>query len=187
MPALEGGYRDRLIIMSFRETLWTALDELGWFDTDRAHQTVTWREGPVPHDEEIAYNTVVVTFEDDDGTDAELGSNASDIVHTGWVDFYAEPPPPEGMGGEALGKHFIGDVKAILVGAMSSAGRTRPVIDVLDYGMATPARVFSVMVDTERTRTSRIQRAHQPWERWWYTCVFELNEFRPAGGDSDDE
>lgn len=175
---IEGGYRDRLIMISTKEMLKDALEALGWFDTNRRHEPINWLDFPVGQNEEVPYNSIVVNFEDNDASEAELGSSAAEIVHTGYVDFYAEPPPPEGMGGEALGRHMIGDVWAILCGQMPSIGRDVPIIDVFDSGLATPARVFSVYVDVNRTRTSRVQRAHQPWERWWYTCVFELTEER---------
>lgn len=178
MTAIEGGYRDRIIIESTSTMIHDALEALGWFDANRQHRPIEWRTDPVPADEEVPYNTLVVSFEDMDASAAELGSEATENTHIGYVDFYAEPPPPEGNGGEALGKHLIGDVWAILCGRMPSIGRDRSVIEVLDYGLATPAYVFSVYVEVERTRTSKVHRAHQAWERWWYSCVFELTEER---------
>lgn len=193
MTAPYGGYRDRLIIISFHDMLETALDALDWFNPARNHEQVSLHSGPWPKDIQIPYNTVTVSFEGIDAQDMEIGSNAAELTHVGYVDFYGEPGPPEGNGGEALGKHFIGDVRSIIVGEMPEIGRTEPVLDVYDWGLATPAYVFTVYFDTERIRTTKVHRYDQPWERNWYTCGFELIEERdpsvidggtPASGGS---
>jgi hypothetical protein len=136
-----GGYLDRLIIIAVNDVLRDGLEALGWFDAGRSHLPIQWRSGPTPVDKQIAYNTCVVSFETIEPAEMEVGSDAVEITHTGYVDFYAEPAPdPDDEdntfnGGEALGKHFIGDVWSVLVGDIPSIGRDRPVIDVLDYGM----------------------------------------------------
>lgn len=179
-----GGYLDRLIIAAVTDVVREGLDALGWLDTNRSHMPVTLRSGPVAKDKQIQYNTAVLSFELADAKRMEIGSDAKEITHTGYLDFYAEPAPdPDDddntfNGGEALGKHFIGDCMSILVGDIPEIGRDRPVIDVYDYGLATPPYLFSVYVDDERTRTAKVHRYDQPWERNWYTCVFELTEER---------
>lgn len=175
---IEGGKRDRMIIESFYWMLRNSLTSLGWFEAGRQHLPINMIPVPVSSRDEIPYNTLVVNWEDIDGTDAELGSNALELVHTAFVDFYAEPPPPDGNGGEALGKHLIGDVRSIIIGEMPSIGRSWPTLDVLDYSLATPTYLFTVEFDTHRTRTSKVHHANQPWERWWYTCVVEVIEER---------
>lgn len=178
MTEPRGGLRDRLLIESFYQMLHGGLEALGWFDAGRQHAPIDMRPGPVPRDEEIDYNTLVVTWEDIDRTDTELGSNAAELTHTLYIDFYAEPPPPDGMGGEALGKHLIGDVLAIVVGEFPDIGRSWPSLEVFDWTLATPTYLFTVQFDTERTRTAKVHRYDQPWERWWYTCVTEVIEDR---------
>lgn len=180
MTAPTGGLLDRMVIESFRNMLHDALEALGWFDADRQHQPINWVTEPTPHSEQIPFNTVATTFEDIDSSVMEMGSEAgAELVHVAWTDFYAEPGPPEGNGGEALGKHFIGDVRAIIAGQMPEVGRNAPILDVLDWRMATPEVITTVYVDVERLKAAKVHRFDQPWERWWYTCYTELVEERP--------
>lgn len=179
-PSPAGGVRDRLIIESHYQMLKGALTELGWFEAGRQHKRINMRPGPVDRRIEIPYNTFVITWEDVDSDDVELGSNAAELTHTVYHDFYAEPPPPDGKGGEALGKLFIGDVRSILVGEFPEIGRSWPTLDVLDYRIATPDVLFTVEYDTNRTTTRKVHRFDQPWERWWYTCITEVIEVRGA-------
>lgn len=178
MPGIEGGKRDRMIIESFYWMLRGSLEALGWFDSGRQHGPINMAPVPVSRKEQIPYNTLTVTWEDIDATEAELGSSAAELTHTVYVDFNAEPPPPDGNGGEALGKHLIGDVRSIVVGEMPSIGRTAPILEVLDYSLATPVYLFTVEFDTERTRSTKVHHYDQPWERWWYSCVIECIEER---------
>lgn len=177
-----GGLRDRMIIESYYRMLQSSLTALGWFDANRQHLRINMVPGPVPRNEQIPYNTLVVTWEDIDATDIEMGSNAAELTHTAYVDFYAEPPPPDGNGGEALGKHLIGDVRSITVGEMPAIGRSWPTLDVLDYSLATPTYLFTVEFDTEHIRSAKVRHYDQPWERWWYSCVIEAIEERSVGG-----
>lgn len=176
--APEGGLRDRMLIESFYQMLKSSLTARGWFNPGRQHLPINMVPGPVSRKDEIPPNTFVITWEDIDAAEAELGSNAAELTHTAYADFYAEPPPPDGNGGEALGKHFIGDVRSIILGEMPSIGRTANTLDVLDYSLATPTHLFTVEFDIEHTRSAKVHHYDQPWERWWYSCVIECIEER---------
>lgn len=178
MADLIGGLRDRMIAESFYQMVKNGLEDLGWLDAGRAHRQIVMQPGPTPRNEPIEYNTLVVTFEDiDDDPEQELGSNLTEFTHVGYVDFYCEPPPPEGNGGEALGKQVIGDVRALVAGEMPAIGRSEPQLDVYDYSLATP--VISFVTDIDRIAVRKAHRYDQPWERYWYTVAFEITEYRP--------
>lgn len=182
--SIDGGLRDRMIIESARVMFEDGLTDLGWFDTGRAHLDFPpMRSGPIDRQVEVQPNQLVLSFEDVDPTDElEIGSGAWEITHTGYMDFYAEPAPTDDNqqynGGEALGKHVIGDVRGLLVGEMPAVGRDRNFLDVYDYSLATPELLFTVEIPYERVRTMRVHHASNPWERYWYTCSFELLEVR---------
>lgn len=178
MAQLEGGLRDRMLIESFYQMLRSNLTTLGWFNPGRQHEPINMTPIPMPRGQEIPPNTLTVTWEDIDSTEAEMGSNAAELTHTAYVDFYAEPAPPDGNGGEALGKQMIGDVRAIILGEMPSIGRDANVLQVLNYSLATPTYMFTVEFDIERTRSSKVHHYDQPWERWWYSCIVEVIEER---------
>lgn len=170
-----------MLIESFYRMLKTAMTDLHWFDAGRQHLPLDMPPGPIDRRTEIPYNTLTVTWETTDAEDAEMGSNAVELTHTAFVDFYAEPPPPDGMGGEALGKHVIGDVRSIIAGEFPDIGRSWPILEVLDYSQASPSLLFTVEFPTNRLRTSKMHHYNQPWERWWYTCVVEVVEARGFG------
>lgn len=184
-----GGLRDRLIIISFRRMLHDALDALGWFSNqpdhdpyvDRYHDPINWAPYPTPRDQEIPYNTCAITFEDDVLEEAELGTTSTTRTTVAYVDFYAEPPPSEGgKGGESLGKHFIGDVCGILAGEFPDIGRAAPILDVYDYDLATPEVIFTVEFPVDRLETHKANTYDQPWERWWYSCIVHIEDYRQA-------
>jgi hypothetical protein len=176
----QGGLRDRMIIESHRTMVHGALDALGWFDPNRAHLPINWRTTPVRDDEEIDFNTAILTFEDIDADEIEIGSNVSELTHVVWFDFYGEPAPEDAPemtynGGEALGKHFIGDVRAILAGELPDVGRSWPALEVYDWTLATPAAFATLSIENIRTRKVQ-HHVDKPWQRYWYTCYHELVE-----------
>lgn len=184
MTVLTGGLRDRMVIQSFTVMLEDALSQLGWFDTGRAHQTFpAMRSGPLSRTETIPYNQLVLSFDSlDPDEEQEIGSDTWSVIHAGIIDFYAEPGPGDDdhtfNGGESLGKHVIGDCRAIIAGEMPEVGRDRAFLDVYDYRLATPDYLFTVEIPKSTLRTGRVHHVDQPWERYWYTCGFELLEIR---------
>lgn len=177
-PELAGGLRDRMISTSLYNMVRDSLEALGWLGLGRQHLPINMISGPVPQNEPIEPNTLTVTLLDTSEVDAEIGSNAVELTHVVVVNFYAEPPPPDGNGGDALGRHVIGDVRAIIKGELPSIGRDRAVLEVYDYTLATPAVAFTCEFASNRVLAAKVHHANHPWEHWWYTCDAELTEDR---------
>lgn len=170
-----GGLRHRFIRDSLFSMIRTSLEDLGWFDTGRFHGPIDFRTIPVPEDEEVPFNTCVVSCDDLIESDEEMGSRLAEHVWTGWVDFYAES--------DAVGLHFIGDIKDLLAGRMSNIGRTGPFFDVYNYEEATPSQIFRCQIED-----IVVDRAHgfpKPYQRHWYACRFSIFDY--YGDENDDD
>lgn len=129
MALIEGGIRDRLIFESCHRMIHDALNQLGWFGQlgtpARPIPPIVWRTERYDDDQRIPVNALVVSSEDTNSADLEVGSLLSEDATQFWVDFY--PVDDE------LGKHVMGDVRAILQGKMASANRVEPGFWVTDH------------------------------------------------------
>lgn len=173
MTIYVGGLRARLIHDSLYYMLRKALTDLGWFNTEASHTTVTMVAEPYGLNVEVPINTIALADEDMSGEDIEMGSNLADHNWSFYVDFYAE--------NDTLGLHLIRDVKDILEGRMPSIGRKAAVVTVFDYTLATPVPIFTCQIESVQT-----QRAHDfphPWLRFWHSCAFTVID--TYGGDAD--
>ncbi len=159
-----GGLRARLIHDSVYAMLHDALDQLGWFDAVASRSQITFLSDALPPDVEVPFNTLALADEGETGDDVELGSQLQETRWEMWVDFYAE--------NDSLSLHLIRDVKDILQGRMPSIGRTRPVVEVYDYTLATPVVIFNVEI--EDVLTDRAKGFPQPWLRAWRACGFTV-------------
>lgn len=172
MP-LTGGVRDRCIVESFYEMLEGALEDLGWFALDPPPERGAIQVQPRPIEEEdpdtpVPWNVITVSFEDVTPDDIEIGSNAQELTHVVYVEFYAQE--------EGLGLQVAGDIWSVLNGEFPEIGRDGPYLDVLDYTLATPDYAFScVITNLERTR----RRVSQSWQRWVYVVSCFVVETRP--------
>lgn len=164
MTAYVGGLRARLVHDSVYRMLYNALDALGWFDVTSSRSTVQFNSEPLAPDIEVPFNTVALADEDDRGEEIELGSQLQDLRWQMYVDFFGE--------NDAISLHLIRDVKDILQGRMPSIGRSRPVVDVYDWTLATPVAIFSV--DIEDVFTDKARDFPQPWLRAWRSCGFTV-------------
>lgn len=164
-----GGLRDRLITDSFAAMLKAALTTLGWFAPSDRHLPIDFRTVPYPEGAEIPLNTFVVSREDVNGTDAEVGSNATEDRHVMWMDFYAEK--------RGLAQHFIGDVRDICRGKHADAGREEPVFEVRNVHEDGATVLFFCDVEDVQVETSH--GGGQPHERNWMAVTCDLVEHRP--------
>lgn len=164
MAAVEGGLRVRLIRDSLSATIRDALTDLGWFDSGRNHQPITFTDEPQNWDEAIAANTLALVEASEDSEEAEMGSTATIDMYTYYVDFFAE--------NDDLGQHLSGDVRDILRGKHAAAGRTRPSFEVLDYRMATPESLFYCTI--ENVARDKANSYEKPWEKFWYSISFDV-------------
>ena len=151
-----------------------ALTDLGWFDTGRAHLPVLFVAETVDPMTEVTLNTLALADEDISDFELEMGSLLSEHRWTFWVDFYAE--------NKSIGIELIGDVRAILEGRLSSIDRGRPIFQVYDYDQATPTVIFTCEI--EDVSVDRARDFPNPWQKNWYSCVFEIVD---SYGRSDDE
>ena len=156
----EGGLRDRLIDESMFQRLKDGLSSQGWFNTGRQHRPIRCVSDALDEDEKIEPNIVAMSSEGSSGTDLEVGSNATVETVDYWFDIYAES--------DALGRQLSGDIRAIFQGHFGG----EPVVDVYDWTMATPSRIFSVeVVTTDRSRNRNHVVATSPARHWWTVLV----------------
>lgn len=164
MTAYVGGLRARLIHDSVYSMLYTALASLGWFTASPSHSPITFNSEALSTNVEVPFNTLALADEGSRGEGIELGSLLQENRWTMWVDFYAE--------NDSISLHLIRDVHDILEGRMPSIGRSRPVIDVYDYTLATPVVIFEVEI--EDVHTDKAQDFPQPWLKSWRACGFTI-------------
>lgn len=173
MSTYVGGLRARLIRDSVYRHIYDGLDALGWFTPRQSRSPLTFTLEPVDTNQVVAPNTLGMSDEEAPSSGIELGSNLSETAWAMFVDFFGENDP--------LSMHVIGDVAAILEGRMPSIGCGRPVIDVFDYTLATPARIFSVEID--EVQRDKAHDFPKPWLRFWRSCSFVALD---THGDEDD-
>ncbi len=132
----------------------------GWFDAGRQHRPVRCVSDAMDETEQIVPNLIAMSSESSSGTDLEMGSGATVETIDYWFDIYAES--------DALGRQISGDIRAIFQGHFAG----NPVVDVFDWSLATPSRIFSVeVVDTDRSRNRNHVIATAPARHWWTALV----------------
>lgn len=173
MTIYVGGLRSRLIRDSLIKMVSDSLEALGWFQTDRQHKPLNVIAVAID-DEEVPLNTLAFTEDDMVSSEDELGSLMAEHAWTWFIDFYAED--------NSVGLHVIQDVKAILEGRMPSIGRGDPHLDVIDFTLATPVKIFSCEIqDVETHKAHGFPRAFQ---RFWHSVSFTLID---RYGDEEDD
>lgn len=168
MAEPQGGLRDRMVFESFAMMLKDSLDQLGWFDDDRAHSPIHWRTSIVPESEEVPINTLAMSSEDSTHIDMEIGSGLSEDRMFVLTDFYAE--------NDALGRHLMGDVRDVLRGKMPDVDRTDPVFTVYDLRDDPPTPLF--VAEIEGVRLDRAHGFDTPFRRHWFSVLCQLIEER---------
>lgn len=165
-----GGLRDRLIRDAVATVVKDGLTTIGWFDEDRRHAPIVWRDDPVTDvDEVVPLNTLSVVSEDMSDAEIELGTTLTEDRWEFWVDFYAESVD--------VGKQLIGDVRDILRGK-DIAGRTAPIIAVFDVTQDPVPTEPAFYVEIENVETDRSRTATRPFEQFWFTCTFHVVDTR---------
>lgn len=162
MADIVGGLRARLIRESLFKTVHESLADLGWFDPTRPHLPVRFVSRAQNHNEQIVQNTAALSDENMNGEELELGSGLTEYRWTFYIDFFADS--------DALGLHFIRDVKDILEGRMTAIGRNNAAFDVYDYTQATPPILFSCLID--EVEVAKSHGFLKPWLEHWYACGF---------------
>ena len=161
-----GGQRARLIKKSVYEFLKSGLEDLGWFDDGRNHESVRFEARPVTDfintklSEDLRPNIITLTDEDDESSELELGSSSRTFRWEFFVDIFAENP--------SVGIGLSTDIRDILLGLHDSnvVDDQGPVLDVYDYAQATPSVLFSCqLVDVEK---NRVKVWEKPWQKYWY-------------------
>ena len=176
MSDIVGGLRARLIRESLFEMLNAGLTDLGWFDPTRPYSPIEFVSRGQNQDEVIPINMAALSDESDREGDVELGSTLTEQTWQMYVDFFAED--------DALGLHFIKDVRDILRGrfttSIPNAAHRGPMVPVYDYRQATPPVVFHVEV--QNTDTDKPHGFLKPWLEHWYVCIFEIVDYYDSEG-----
>lgn len=173
--AIMGGLRDRLITDNLINLIGSNLDNLGWFSDNNLAEYDIHIQTSVPFDnEEIQPNVIAISPEDNTSSEAEMGSNLSESVTVFAIDVYAE--------NDAVGRHLAGDIKAILEGRFPSINRTDSNMEVMNLTVNIPYRLFTV--DFQHIASSKQRMYTKPFEKYWWTIMFEVVD---VYGDEDDD
>jgi len=164
MVVYVGGLRARVVHESIYQEILDALVTLDWFNPARLHSPVQFLPTGVFDFDNVTVNTAALTSLDVLERDEEMGSMLAEHRWTFYVDFFAED--------DAVGLHFIGDVKDIVGGRMPSIGRSVPHFPVYDYSQATPSFLF--YVEVENVIVDRPTVYERPWQRFFRTVRFEI-------------
>lgn len=167
---IAGGLRERLIADSVYHWIRNALVDLGWFNSGRPYVPITMRTESVPNDEQIPFNTIVISESSTTDNEGELGSNLGEITTIFYVDFYAE--------NEALGKELIHDVRDAIKGRLPSIGYTQSALPVYDWRLATPTLLFTC--DIQDVIVDQARDFPKPWQRHWWVCRFDVVDYYGA-------
>lgn len=159
-----GGTRMRLIRDSFHHMVNTSLEDLGWFDTGRSHNTVQLVTSPIDPSQELTPNIIGVSPEDMSSMEDELGSNLEELRWDFYVDIFAES--------DVLGLHLMGDLRDTLKGKLPSIGRTGPSFQVYDFRTTTPSELF--VCQLENIQVERQREWSKPWMKYWWTILVEV-------------
>lgn len=168
MTIPQGGLRERLVYDSFHKMLSDALDALGWFDSVPSRFDVHLLHGPADINETIEYNTIAVVDLDEPGQEWELGSSLTEHRWTYFVDVFAED--------DSVSRHLAYDIRAILEGKHTAAGRTTPTLNVLDFTVAEPYPTLFV-AEFEDVLVEHPQDSSKPWLTHWRSVKTDLVYF----------
>lgn len=168
-----GGDRARLIKLSLYNLIKDGIEDIGWFDIGRQHESVSFFDDPIDevYDRlsiDIKPNIVTLTDEDDDISDLEMGSDAKTVAWDFYVDVYAE--------NSAVGVALSSDIRDILIGRHDTGlvSEQGPLLPVYDYNQATPTVIFNCdIVNVDR---GRVKIWDKPWEKYWYIVHFEIED-----------
>lgn len=164
MSNVVGGRRVRFIRDSMRNMIRDAMADRGWLSPGRRHAPITIISRTSDWDEEVAMNTLAISLGDVSDFELELGSNLMEDRHTCYLDFYAES--------ETLGLEVAHDLRDILRGKIASIGRTDSVLDVYDYSLATPVRIFGCLL--EDIVVDRASGFSEAWRRNWFAIRCDI-------------
>ena len=162
-----GGLRTRLIRESLFQTVYSSLESLGWFDTNRKHKPINFRSHPMPRNVEIPPNSVILVDAGISNSPGEMGSNFTNFDLTFYFDIYAE--------NDAVGMHLAVDIRDILQGRFNSIGRSLANIDVYDYSLSTPVQFCTVAVTDVVIDSAQDSPGH-PYELYWYSIMCSLSD-----------
>jgi hypothetical protein len=161
MTIYVGGARQRLIKENLVNFVEDGLTAIGWFNAGRNHEPVTVTGDHIDPSVSIRPNVVGVSFEDEDFSDMELGSDLEETRHSVVIDVFAENVP--------IGQHLKGDVTDLLRGKFTSISSTDR-LAVWDLFAASPSILFHCQFEdffVERNR--QWETAHN--EFWWSIAV----------------
>lgn len=165
--SLGGGLRLRMIQDSFQNMLTDALDDLGWFSTNRNHAPVTFVTKPVDPLVEIKPILVAASPEDTYGFEWEMGSNLEEVRWEFYIDIFADS--------HSVGLQLMGDINDTLKGKLPSIGRTGPVFQVYDYRQTTPTEEFVCQLENIEWAKPRLYT--KKWLENWWTGKVEVVDY----------
>ena len=152
-----GGLRLRLIRQSLFYVVSSSLGSLGWLDSNRQHLPVVLLSEQGSWDQEIKPNTVCLSDGPSMSSDGEMGSNFSSFKLSFFFDVYAES--------DAVGLHLATDIRDVLQGRFPSIGRSGPMLDCVNFSLATPTVFASLPMSAD---LDRMPKATKQYEEHWY-------------------
>lgn len=172
MTIIVGGLRDRLVHQSLCKEIERVLTALGWLGTTSLTHPVNLIFEPVDSKADVPLNTVAIVALDQDGEDAEIGSNLQRKRWSYAIDVYGAS--------ESLSVHLAGDISACLVGQVGAVGRLASTIEVRNWTVPTHDLLF--LADVEEVHTDRAEDPSVLWRRYWRSIGFYLEWTETADG-----
>lgn len=155
---IPGGLRARFLHDSFTQLVEDGLHDQGWFNPGRSHTPLTFLYEPVPWNQPVELNTLMVGTRNRETGFVELGTNLTTDTVAISIDFYAD--------GDSIGIHLTNDIRDILRGRLGS-GSHLGTFHVFDFNQATPVVIGAAHV--AQVSTTRLPvRAGQEYTRHWY-------------------
>jgi hypothetical protein len=156
LPTPLGGLRARLVRDSLVLVFDGALNDLGWYDTDRRHRPVRLTIEAIPLSEPIEPNLIMLTVRRGSNEPVEIGSDLSTSRSQILVDIFAED--------ESLGEHLWGDIRDVLRGRIGSTLSSFP---ILDLRQSTPTILgYAQLFDVSAARLWA--QVEASWQRRWF-------------------
>jgi hypothetical protein len=155
---ISGGLRARYLHDSLIYLVRTGLAEQGWFDPGRSHTPIKFLHQPVPWDEPVELNTLMLGPRNREGRYVEVGTTLTTDTIVVSVDFYAA--------GDTIGLHVTNDIRDILRGRIGTVSHLGS-FSLYDFNQPTPT-VIGHAVTVEATASRLPVRLGQEYTRHWH-------------------
>ena len=164
MSAVYGGELYRLVEKSLYVHVKDALTDLGWFNPSDAFQNWRFLDYRISDREEISQNTATLSLETSSFEPYEMGTNSVSYERYAYIDVYPQ--------NASIGKHFLGDIESILLGARPDIGLESTSFSVINWSVSDSALLFNAQIEDPVEGSPR--NYTKPYFRDWRTIGFKV-------------